>query len=229
MGQGGYGVDQAYLWYKRDGSRMDHDIHIFTFITDDFGRMQGSSFLGYGKPVLSLEDGVIVTRNVPVPKRSFYTPWLIHALRSLNNLRSIRLSQELVYRSNAVSTTNTPNQEVVLKIIEDLHQTNQAKDSTLILVYLPTREDYTEDTSKPWRQLLGAEAEKNNWLFVDLIDEFRKLPPQQVGELFISEDIADYYGAAGHYTEEGNMFIADTLYQKLLSMPQVSDKLPETQ
>jgi hypothetical protein len=229
MGQGGYGVDQAYLWYKRDGNQLDHDIHIFTFITDDFARMQDSSFLGYGKPVLALEDNVIVTRNVPVPKRSFYTPWLIHALRSLNNLRSIRLSQELVYRGDTISTTSTPNQEVVLKIIEDLYQTNQAKDSTLVLVYLPTREDFTEDKSESWRQLLDAEADKNNWLFVDLIDEFRKLPPQQVGELFISEDIADYYGAAGHYTEKGNKFIADTLYQKFLSIQQVSDELPQTQ
>ena len=229
MGPGGYGVDQAYLWYKRDGTRLDHDIHIFTFITDDFERMRGSSFLGYGKPVLELQDGDIVTRNIPVPKRSFYTPWLIHALRSLNNLRSIRLSQELVYRGNSASTTNTPNREVVLKIIEDLYQTNQAKGSTMVLVYLPTREDFTEDTSESWRQLLDAEAEKNNWLFVDLIEEFRKLPPQQVGDLFISEDIADYYGAAGHYTEKGNRFIADTLYQALLSIPQVSDEISEAQ
>ena len=99
----------------------------------------------------------------------------------------------------------------------------------MVLVYLPTREDFTEDTSESWRQLLDAEAEKNNWLFVDLIEEFRKLPPQQVGDLFISEDIADYYGAAGHYTEKGNRFIADTLYQALLSIPQVSDEISEAQ
>jgi len=26
MGQGGYGADQAYLWYKRDGVALDHNI-----------------------------------------------------------------------------------------------------------------------------------------------------------------------------------------------------------
>ena len=28
MGQGGYGIDQAYLWYKRDGTKLDHDVQI---------------------------------------------------------------------------------------------------------------------------------------------------------------------------------------------------------
>ena len=31
MGQGGYGVDQSYLWYKRDGLEFDHQIHLFAF------------------------------------------------------------------------------------------------------------------------------------------------------------------------------------------------------
>src|SRR5262245_25280565 len=29
MGQGGYGVDQAYLWYRRDGAALEHQLHIF--------------------------------------------------------------------------------------------------------------------------------------------------------------------------------------------------------
>ena len=35
MRQGGYGLDQAYLWYQRDGTRLAHDVHIFAFIFDD--------------------------------------------------------------------------------------------------------------------------------------------------------------------------------------------------
>ena len=40
MGQGGYGADQAYLWYKRDGAALDHDIQILAVITPDLFRMQ---------------------------------------------------------------------------------------------------------------------------------------------------------------------------------------------
>src|SRR5688500_474604 len=49
MGMGGYGVDQSYLWYRRDGITLDHDIHVFAFITSDFHRMQSTRFLGYAK------------------------------------------------------------------------------------------------------------------------------------------------------------------------------------
>src|SRR5262249_22686948 len=47
MGQGGYGADQAYLWYRRDGLKIDQDVQIFAFITDDFARMRRPVFLGY--------------------------------------------------------------------------------------------------------------------------------------------------------------------------------------
>ena len=68
MGQGGYGIDQIYLWYERDGSRLEHDIHLFTFITADFWRMRHRSFHGYGKPFLTLRDGELAVENVPVPR-----------------------------------------------------------------------------------------------------------------------------------------------------------------
>lgn len=225
MGQGGYGIDQAYLWYKRDGTELEHEVHIFTFITDDFNRMQSDTFLGYGKPVLELEEGVIVTRNVPVPRRSFAAPWLIHGLRTLNGLKSIRLSQELFYRSNPVSNVNHQSRDLVIKIIEELQQLHQARNSILVLVYLPIEQDYTETESDSWRLFLAEHAAKNGWLYVDLVDEFRKLPSQEIRELFISEDAVDYYGASGHYTEEGNAFVAESLYKKLMTIPEISAKL----
>jgi len=51
MGQGGYGADQAYLWYKRDGVKLDANVLLFAVVAEDFYRMSGDSFIGYGKPV----------------------------------------------------------------------------------------------------------------------------------------------------------------------------------
>ena len=65
MGQGGYGVDQAYLWYERDAT-FEHDIQVFAFITADLRRMRSSQFFGYAKPLLKLEDGVLVPSNTPL-------------------------------------------------------------------------------------------------------------------------------------------------------------------
>src|SRR5262245_11701161 len=65
MGEGGYGVDQAYLWYKRDGVKLEHHVQLLAIITDDFRRMQSDSFLGYGKPVIDIENGMLLVKNVP--------------------------------------------------------------------------------------------------------------------------------------------------------------------
>ncbi len=225
MGQGGYGVDQAYLWYKRDGTKLEHDLHIFAFITDDFERMQSGNFLGYGKPVLAIQDGDLVTGNVPVPRRSFYAPWLNHSLRTLNGLDSIRLSQELAYRENPAARVNDQSHQVVRAILADLHRLNQSNHSILVLVYLPIEQDYMQDTSEPWRQFLRVEAAKNDLIYIDLVDEFRQLSPQDVSDLFIAEGVIEHYGGAGHYSEYGNAYIANILYSKLLVVPEIGNKL----
>ncbi len=227
LGQGGYGVDQAYLWYKRDGTKLEHDIHIFAFINNDFGRMKSDQFGGYSKPVLKLQDGVLVIENVPVPEPSFYRVCLNYKLQKIRKLYLINHLNRLFFQKNTTNTNQDDNQikKVVLKVFQDLQQVNQLKHSTLVLVYLPTMGDYKGSGSEPWRQFILTEAKKNNFLYIDLIDEFRKLPPQTVKNYFITEEFNKFPGGAGHYTEEGNAFIAKLLYDKLLAIPETSDKL----
>lgn len=76
MGSGGYGVDKAYLLYKREASKYEHQVHLFAFITDDFYRMQYDTFVGYGKPMIDIKDGALVVKNVPVSQRAYVFPWL---------------------------------------------------------------------------------------------------------------------------------------------------------
>jgi len=67
LGEGGYGVDQAYLRYKRDAATIEHHIHLFAFITADFDRMLSDAFQGYPKPVLDLDRSRLVVRNARCP------------------------------------------------------------------------------------------------------------------------------------------------------------------
>ena len=95
MGQGGYGADQAYLWYKRDGAPLDHNIQILALISPDFYRMQHSSFNGYGKPMLAVENDHLVTTNVPVPRSmEVWSPKLVRAASALSNLSITRLLRQ---------------------------------------------------------------------------------------------------------------------------------------
>lgn len=216
MGQGGYGVDQVYLWYKRDGTKFEHNIQIFAFITDDFVRMQSAKFFGYGKPLLFLENGELVNHNFPVPRGAFLFPKTREGSRYIQELRFLYLWQKLFPRK--LETDNqyvaqTP--AIAMKIFEELAETNRDKNSTLVVIYLPISSDYYKNESDFWRQYLQVELEKRNIIYLDLIAEFRKrMPNEQVGTAFL--------GSNGHYSVSGNEFIANLLYEKLLSLPEVS-------
>ncbi len=215
MGQGGYGVDQAYLWYKRDGSKFEHHIQIFAFITDDFVRMQRAKSLGYGKPLLSLENGELVNHNFPVPRGSFLVPKITEGSRYIQELRFVGFWQTLFPRK--LETDNkyvakTP--AIAMKIFEELAEINRDKNSKLVVVYLPIRSDYDGNESDSWRQYLQVELEKRNIIYIDLIAEFRKrMSNEKVETVFLGGD--------GHYSVFGNDFFANILYEKLLSLPEV--------
>ena len=231
MGQGGYGVDQAYLWYKRDGVVLDHDLHLFTFVTTDFERMLSDRFLGYGKPTLDVRHGALVVQNVPVPPPSWYRLWLNRNAPTLQHLSSVKLLQGLGPTNGAPVGGRSREevsewiQQVVDAVFADLQRLNGSKHSALVLVLLPTRQDYVGSASEFWRDFLRTEAADRHVAFIDVIEELRKLPPQEIEPLFIADGALDYVGAAGHYSEAGNAYVADVLYRRLLAIPEAAVKL----
>ncbi|MDJ0518251.1 MAG: SGNH/GDSL hydrolase family protein [Trichodesmium sp. MO_231.B1] len=105
---------------------------------------------------------------------------------------------------------------IAMKIFEDLAAINQEKNSKLVVVYLPSRSDYYNNNSDFWRKYLQAELQKRNIIYIDLIAEFRdKIPNEQLGKAFLGGD-------KWHYSVSGNKFIANILYGKLLSLPEVA-------
>ena len=68
LGEPGYGVDQMFLRYSRDGIALDHSIHIMAFVGGDLDRMAHRVRYGTGKAVLKVDDGQLVPDNVPVPR-----------------------------------------------------------------------------------------------------------------------------------------------------------------
>lgn len=226
LGQGGYGVDQAYLWYKRNSPKLQHDIQLFAFITDDFKRMESDTFLGYGKPFLKVENGNLVNKNRPVPRLAFAVPRLPRIREGVGNLSVVKLFRRLRQRfAPAVPTAGTglarPSEEqkdseaqgVVEKMFDDLKQTNQNKNSVLVLVYLPKRPDDTlgKETG-PWLQFVHAAGSERKIPVIDMVEEVAKLPPQ---------DTAGFYSDNGHYSEKGNRIFAKLLYKQLQALPEI--------
>ena len=219
MGQGGYGIDQMYLWYLRDGDKFEHNIHIFALITSDFTRFR-KNLRGYGKPVLRLQNNLLVADNVPVPMRSFYVPWLTENVQYLNKLKSARflswIYNKLVFNKSTLSVPDTRSFDctITLRVFEDLLRMNNLKHSKLVIIYLPLKLDLQSDKSLKLRTFLRSELLKRGIPFIDLVDDFKKLPSLEARDMFLGGGKYPY--SAGHYSAKGNEYVANLLYRQLL-------------
>lgn len=220
MGQSGYGVDQAYLRYKRDASSFEHHIHLMAFIVDDIFRMQSDTMLGYGKPVLAIEDDRLVVRNVPVPKRTAHLSRLAVIVREVRRLRTLELVDRALWKvgfkpasatASAETASNQKAQEVLRKVFEDLKRLNEERSSQLVLVLLPTLYDLTQSQRwREWADFLEEESRTLGLPMINLLDGFGRLR---------HKDILDMFFAHGHLTERGNEFAARLIYEELKKHP----------
>jgi hypothetical protein len=213
MGLGGYGVDQAYLWYMRDGTRFDHDVQIFAFLTDDFRRMRSDRFMGYGKPFLALHDDSLVVTNAPVPRTSWLARrWALHR-ETVARLDIVRLSRRLLRLDDGTGGSGNERREderlreVVARIFADLRLANEDRQSRLVLVYFPGAWDYMGNAhTDAWRAFVAEEATRQGILFLDLVEELRRIPPTEVDAL---------YAPNAHFSVSGNEWAARVVQRRL--------------
>ncbi len=225
MGQGGYGLDQAYLWYMRDGVQLQHDVVIFAFISEDIYRMAVNRLENYPKPRLYVQNGQIIKQNVPVPQPGLLDKYLprykpIIAQLCLMQIKD-RLLKKIKGNASEIESVSAPLQpkqlmELTSSIFSSLYSFNEKSDRTVLLIHLPTQLDYNDSqTLNSLRSFCHSQAEATGWFYIDLIDEFRSLNSEAVSELFIQKDIPGFMGSAGHYTEKGNRYIARLIVEKI--------------
>lgn len=232
MGQTGYGIDQAYLWYKRDGLKMPHQVHLLQFITDDFYRMQKAVFAGYAKPVLDIVNGRLVVGNVPVPRRSYYLTWLARHVRNFDRIRTIEFFQR-AFRKVAASEApdalrlqearNKKTREVLRKIFEDLNIIREERHIQPALVYLPTLHETLGDGRdfQEWVEFLNSESKVFGIPLFDVLSDFRQLPVQTVVSMYIPETGL----GPNHFNDKGNAFVARAIYDKLKTHRPIAEML----
>jgi hypothetical protein len=226
LGQSAYGVDQIYLRYRRDAPHIHHDVHLFAIITDDFRRMRSTADGPYGKPILVLQNGALALRNVPVPRRP-EPLWQRGLLATAPDLRAFefirRVRGGFVHRSPVdQAVLDSATWEVAAKIADSLGAMARSTDAALVWVLLPTSVDYLGASAEPWQRRLRAAAGKQ-FLYLDLISEFKQLPPDSIDAMFFRPNREN--DAGGHYTERGNAWVAARIYRFLDTLPVVSRRL----
>jgi hypothetical protein len=224
MGQGGYGVDQTYLWYMRDGLRFEHHFHIVALITEDFYRMQSDSFLGYGKPMLDLANDTLVVKNVPVPQPSGYQIWLSNVARRAKELRSVDLAaravQRVGWRPEASPASRRVEDDekirrVLAKVFENLAKLHRAHARRLVVVYIPVQSELKGDGANNWIRFIETTTQALDIQFINIVESFRTLSPAEATGMFIPEGVLAHSEAAGHLTDRGNQRVAEIVHESL--------------
>jgi hypothetical protein len=219
LGQGGYGLDQAYLWYLRDGPTIEHQIHVVAFITDDFTRMLRTVSTGYAKPKLGLRDGELEVVNTPLRESSRARILWAQNAHLLTKLRTVALLQRVLGRGGA-APEDVPSTEtlgpLVLRLFEDLAERHAADGRALLCVHLPTARDFGGSRgTDEWRTFLAGELGARGIALLDLVAPFRALPYEEASGLFQGSDGTCDLKNAGHYSARGNRFAAEGIYGAL--------------
>jgi hypothetical protein len=227
MGQGGYGIDQSYLWYARDGLPLEHDVQLFAFSRQDFGRMQWHELAHFGKPYLRVEDDALRVHNVPVPRLAYRLPWIVENSALVGGLRSVQLVRPVIqslFPERGPELSMSDLAELTLHVFVALQRFHEERGSRLVLVYLPTLADY-EDPRDLWRRRIRSDALEQRLHLVDLVERQKALPAREVASFYLPNGALDMQLGQRPFNERGNSWVAQALHQELIAMPDVAGTL----
>lgn len=216
MGQGGYGLDQALLWYKRDGVKLETDVVLFSYVYVDFFRMPLAKFNGvFPKPVLEVKDDRILSvKNVPVPKK-----WgNVHLVRRMGKfsekLALGRLMQDVLPTPQKKWFETLDEQRAIARaVFAEMARLCKERNQKLVIAYLPVRQKIAEEPTREAR--IGHEFCRQHGIsFLDLSPAFVRLNPRE---------LKASYRIDWHFTIKGNELAARVL---LNGLRQVDPKFP---
>jgi hypothetical protein len=226
MGQGMYGVDQAYLWYRRDGVRIPHQINVLALTYVQFERALAGTYGGRFKPNFTLDGNRLVLNNVPVPeqtigalRRSYASSRLIEQLRLVQAVRRVSPRFDGTARQAQEVINRWPMFEAMFDQLDSLHRANGTQ---LVIAYLPTKFDARPGFLDERRRRLAEYTGRKNIPFFDLTTELRALPPDSLNGTFISQVEAGVNpGVLGHYTVAGGTWAAQQLARSFAADPKL--------
>ena len=204
MGQGGYGVDQCYLWYRRDAEDLEAPVVLLSFIAPDFERMSSDRFQGqYPKPRLTLEGETLVHPTEELPREWSETGR--RNSRFLQSLSIVKLLDELQWERGGARPADPDYQPVAEAVLLELKRLVEERGGKLVLAHIPVRDlgpAYT-DALLAW---LKPFAEREGLPVIDLLDEFSSFVPGEADSLYLPD---------GHMSASGNRRLAELLVARL--------------
>lgn len=229
MAVAGYGIDQAFLWYRRDANGIQHQLHLLGVFHNDFERTALPEMVGVPKSMLVLEGDSLALRGVPVPP---VDPGRVRTVNARREFRKLRFVEALGYvgvrdHRYYLGPSTYP---LVERMLHELGEMHRADGRHFAVVYLPSLSDIAPgrlDDRRAWLQEAGRRA---GVPIIDLTPAFRKEPADVKDRAFIAyAPPGGAPGITGHYSVAGHVWVARHLVpilDSLLSSPPVSGPSP---
>lgn len=217
LGEVGYGIDQSYLRYQKEGEVIPHSIHIMAFIANDFDRALDDSYLGYSKPYFLISRGELSIQNIPVPKYMNWRRFFILNSDNWSRLHIYRLLQSAAQKFTIHKQSNTDREakkeELFSLIIEQMVSLTQKRNALPIVVLLP--ENHTNDIDpiayenkyRQLHQLLINRSANAGYLFIDIGEDMFRENPETFQSFFLP--------IHAHYSPKGHEYVAQTLFTRI--------------
>lgn len=212
FGEAGYGIDQAYLKYRRYSTDVQHDVVVFAFIKNDIQRMQDDRFLSvYPKPRMRLVEGGLATENVPVPILSGPQRWLARNASALQQLRSVTLAGIITSRVFGSCRPDAGEADggraLAMAILQAVADEAARKGARVLFVYLPDAARGATRVEEMWGSYLGTELRSRQLPWLDLVTPASHMPFDQRDAMYDPEWF--------HYTEAGHIYVAEHVSEAL--------------
>jgi hypothetical protein len=210
MGLGGYGLDQCWLWYLRDGVKFDVDLLLFTFIVGDFFRMNpNGNVADIPKPILELVNGDPVAINVPVT--NILVPGFGMRLSRMWQASSLASLLPRTLAAPSIAPSEAPQQRfapIALRMFEILRDRSQQRGQRFVMALLPVMEEVWLDRIELIDGWLQPALAERGIPFLDLRPAFRQVAKSELSDHFTQ----------GHYSKRGNLVAARALFDGLLTV-----------
>lgn len=209
LGVNGYGLDQMALRYLQHKDSIEHQVHVVSIIVDSFERMRYDSFSGLERPRVRVVDNRLDVENEPIPRASSFVRWMSKRQKSIAKIGAVRLAARFTESTDARPQLSLDKAfRLGLRLIDELRQITEQAGRKLIVVLLPVEGDCVSDVSDGARTILARALQSSGTRVVDLVAEFRRVPPTSIAGLYLHGGEAKAVGTDGHFSEAGNRLVA---------------------
>ncbi len=226
MGQGDYGVDQSFLWYRRDGAALAPKLHLFAVTEASLERMRTTRVGDHGKPTVALRDGVLTIENTPAWHRPFWMP-TVRIRDIVKRTKTWELVAGLRQRFGGVppAPPTVPDPaaraavvDAALAIFTELRATAEKHGDIFVIVYLPSlaecRLPFDAPPGLDWWTTIAPRLTAATFRVLDTSGECRQRRSDQLDALFIQPG-AGPDDLVGLYSPEGHLAFANTIKRDL--------------